>query len=183
MEQVDSGILTLFAFDEKKAFNQMFESYYSALCVMAGVYTNDQTIAEDIVQQVFIGFWEKKCHHRINTSLIGYLRNSVKNSCLNYLQKEKLIEKKLEDLAFESKADEVLDFLLIKEEQLLLEKAINELPVQCRKAFELVYFEELQYKAAAENMHVSINTVKSHLKNALRILKTNSRIRVYYQTK
>ncbi|PKP52205.1 MAG: hypothetical protein CVT92_10045 [Bacteroidetes bacterium HGW-Bacteroidetes-1] len=183
MEQEDAAILILFTLDEEKAFSQMFDHYYSALCVIARVYTNNQTIAEDIVQQVFIGFWEKKCHLRINSSLHAYLRTSVRNACINYLQKEKEIEKKQTNLPNESRADEVLDLLMAKEEQLILEKAIKELPLQCRRVFELVYFEELQYKAAAEDMHISVNTVKSHLKSALRILKTNSRLKLYYQIK
>ncbi|KAF0130298.1 MAG: RNA polymerase sigma-70 factor ECF subfamily [Bacteroidetes bacterium] len=183
MEQNDSGILTLFAFDEEKAFNQMFERYYSALCVMAGVYTGNEAIAEDIVQQVFIGFWEKKCHHRVDSSLQGYLQSSVRNACINFLRKEKLIKKSQANLLISTEADEVFNFLLAKEEQLILEKAINELPVQCRKAFELVYFEELKYKDAAKNMDLSVNTIKTHLKNALRLLKTNSKLKFYYQVK
>jgi RNA polymerase sigma-70 factor (family 1) len=183
MDQEDSDILALFARDEEEAFRLAFNRYYSALCVVAGLYTGNQAIAEDIVQQVFIGFWEQKCQHRVNTSLKGYLQTSVRNACLNYLQKKKRLEINQNELPFEAAAVEALDLLLDKEQQLLLKKAINELPLQCRRVFELVYLEDLQYRATAETMHISVNTVKSHLKNALRILKTNSRLKLYYQLK
>ena len=183
MDQEDSGIMALFAVDEETAFRLTFDRYYAALCVAAGLYTGNQAIAEDIVQQVFIGFWEQKYQHRIQLSLKGYLHTAVRNACLNHLQKKKNAEKIQADRPTEEEVKQALDFLLDKEEQKVIEKAISELPDQCRRVFELVYLDQLQYKAAAENMQLSVNTVKSHLKNALRILKGNERLRIYFLSK
>ena len=183
MDQEDSGILALFACDEEKAFKQMFDLYYADFCVVARLFTGSQVVAEDIVQQVFVGFWEQKCQTRINSTLKGYLQTSVRNACVNYLHKQKNVEKKQSEIIFDEVAVQALDFLLNKEEQKVIAKAVSELPDQCRKVFELIYFDELPYKAAAVNLHLSVNTVKSHLKNALRILKSNSRLKSYYLVK
>ncbi len=183
MDQEDSGILALFAVDEEKAFKLMFDLYYADFCVVARLYTGSQVLAEDIVQQVFVSFWEQKCQNRINSTLKGYLHTSVRNACLNSLNKQKIIEKNQSVIPMDEEAVQALDFLLNKEEQKVIAKAVSELPEQCRKVFELIYFDDLQYKAAAVNLHLSVNTVKSHLKNALRILKSNSRLKSYYLVK
>lgn len=181
MDKEDSGILALFTDNSDEAFKLMFDRYYSALCVVARMYTGDQAAAEDIVQQVFIVFWEQKCYQRVTISIKAYLQTSVRNASLNFLQKKKNIDRNQAGMPCDAAAGQALDFLLNREEQKVIEKAISELPEQCRKVFEMVYFEDTQYKAVAENLQISVNTVKSHLRNALRILKNNARLKLYYQ--
>jgi RNA polymerase sigma-70 factor (ECF subfamily) len=53
----------------------------------------------------------------------------------------------------------------------LVEKAINELPEQCRKAFELSRYNELKYKEIADAMGISVKTVETHISHALKILR------------
>jgi len=55
--------------------------------------------------------------------------------------------------------------------ELLVEKALNELPEQCRKVFELSRFEELKYKEIAERLCISVKTVESHIVKALKIFR------------
>ena len=52
-----------------------------------------------------------------------------------------------------------------------LDLIFNQLPVQRRKAFKLVYLEDKKYKEAAEEMGVSVNSIKTHLKLAVKALQ------------
>lgn len=140
----------------------MFDRYYADFCVFARLYIGRQAIAEDLVQQVFIHFWEQKRHKSIKTSLKGYLQQSVRYACLNELKRLKPEESLQEGSAQDILAEQALDFLLDKEARAIFDQAIGELPAQCRKVFEMVYFDDVQYKTAAESLQVSVNTVKSH---------------------
>lgn len=179
----DDSLLAHYAINEEEAFRMMFDRYYADFCVFARLYVGRQAIAEDLVQQVFIRFWEQKRHKNIKTSLKGYLQQSVRFACLNELKRQKQEDPLQEGSAQDILAEQALDFLLDKEARTIFDQAIGELPAQCRRVFEMVYFDDLQYKAAAENLQVSVNTVKSHLKNALRILRGNKELKIHFQPK
>lgn len=179
----DASLLAHFAINEEEAFKMMFDRYYAEFCVYARLFIGRQTIAEDLVQQIFIRFWEQKCHKNIRTSLKNYLQQSVRYACLNELKRQKPEDPFPEGLGQGILAEQALDFLLDKEARTIFDQAIAELPAQCRRVFEMVYFDDVQYKTAAENLQVSVNTVKSHLKNALRILKGNKSLKIHFQPK
>ena len=48
---------------------------------------------------------------------------------------------------------------------------MKDLPVQRSTAFSLVYLENKKYKEAADEMGISINSVKTHLKLAVKVLQ------------
>jgi RNA polymerase sigma-70 factor (ECF subfamily) len=183
MNHEDDSLLAHYAINEEEAFKVMFDRYYADFCVFARLYVGRQSIAEDLVQQVFIHFWEQKRHKIIKTSLKNYLQQSVRYACLNELKRQKPEDPLQEGSAQDILAEQALDFLLDKEAREIFDQAIGELPVKCRRVFEMVYFDDAQYKAVAENLQVSVNTVKSHLKNALRILKSNKGLKIHFQPK
>lgn len=180
MKEQDQQLTDLFARDEQQAFKQLFVQFYKPMCVAARLYTSDSVEAEDVVQQVFIKFWEEKHHKKINSSYKHFLHISVRNACFNHIGRLKTKQKREYDAVQESLVEQAIDFLMQKEELNVFESAYDELPPQSRKVFELVYFADQPYKAAAKKLNISVNTVKTHLKNALRILKNNKAINNYY---
>lgn len=170
----------MFLSDQEKAFRELFIRYYQPMVLAARIYTNNHPESEDIVQQFFARFWEEKLFHTIKTSYRQYLHVSIRNTCFNHLQRKKQNLRQANDLELELEANQAIDFLLHKEEFEIFEKAYDELPPQSRKVFELVYFSDQSYNDAARALDLSINTVKSHLKNALRILKNSTLLNNYY---
>jgi RNA polymerase sigma-70 factor, ECF subfamily len=180
MKAHENQLAEQFMRNEHEAFRKLFQLYYKPMCVAAKLYMVDSEDAEDIVQQVFIKFWEEKHFNKIKTSYKSFLHSSVRNACLNHLKKQTTNKLKQDTLTDESRVDQAIDFMLRKEEKLVFEHAYAELPPQSRKALELVYFSNQPYKTAAKTMNISVNTVKSHLQNALRILKNSSIINSYF---
>lgn len=183
MKKEDAEILTLFSDNEESAFRLIFEKYYEVLYTIARLYVHHPEDAEDIVQQLFITLWENKKIQEIHTSLNSYLRNSIKNSCLHFIEKQNTLSKRKMHLPDEETLIQAFDFLLNAEGQKVVEKAINTLPQQSRRTLELVYFKGDSYQDAAKTLQLSVNTVKSHLKNALRLLRDNTSIRNYFHEK
>lgn len=62
----DKYILELFRTSPKEAFRLLFDAYHMKLCIYAVQLTDSFEMAEDIVQDFFIYFWEKKYYLKIN---------------------------------------------------------------------------------------------------------------------
>ena len=163
-------------------FKKLFEGYYNNLCILAKEYVKDDGQAEEIVEELFYNLWEKRKTLDIHTSVKIYLIRSVQNRCISYLRKLKTELKVKEDISIEHK--NTLKYLPFKESQPIVRlfsseleekvrKEINELPEQCRKIFELSRFEEKSYNEIARELTISVNTVKTQMKIALKKLRDN----------
>lgn len=181
MDKEDLRLKELFESSPLEAFKELFICYYKPMVLAARIYSDNNPESEDFVQQVFVKFWEESLHNKINTSFRHYLHVSVRNTCFNHLKHLKTKQQYISDPGKENKVELAIDFLLRQEELEIFERAYGELPPQSRKAFELVYFAGQSYKSAAKMLSVSVNTVKSHLKTALRTLKNSALLNNYYR--
>jgi RNA polymerase sigma-70 factor (ECF subfamily) len=163
-----------------KSFELVFKTYYKRLCTFAFNYTHQLEMAEDIVKDFFVVFWNNREKLEIKTSLSGYLFCSVRNSCINYLERDKRKKKTvfIEELnPLEIKCNEPYsnDYFLgeIFERELEQEifAAIEKLPSGCREIFKLSRFEGLSHKQISEKLNIAENTVKVQIYNALKSLK------------
>lgn len=153
------------------------------MVLAAKIYTGNDPESEDIVQQVFIKFWEQKLFQNVKVSIKNFLHISVRNACINHLDKKKNLEKRQQKFPEENTVDQAIDLLLNHEEMKVLEKSYSKLSGKSREVLELVYFSDYSYKKAAEELNISLNTVKWHLAHALRMLKDCPILRSYYRMK
>ena len=127
--------------------------------------------AENIVQNVFVRFWDNRAALTIHTGVRSYLFTSVRNSCLNQIKHDKFSF----SLGGESdqpalRSDQPDEQVESKELAEAIEEAMRRLPPKCREIFSLAKFDGLSYQEIAEIQNVSINTVKTQLKRALKSL-------------
>jgi RNA polymerase sigma-70 factor (ECF subfamily) len=59
----------------------------------------------------------------------------------------------------------------VSEVQAGLQKALDQLPTECRRIFELSRFEELKYREIADQLNISIKTVETQMGKALRLMR------------
>jgi len=156
-------------------FERCYKAYYGILCAIAYEYTRDEVQAEEMVGNTFLALWEKRASLHITTSVKNYLIKSTQNTCLQYLRKRKLETQPLSDDFLPPhipwSTDYPLGRLFEKELSVIIDKTIESLPPQCRRAFLLSRLEQLSYGQIAEAMQVSENTVKTQLKKALSRLR------------
>ena len=165
----------------EQAFQYIFDKYYDFLCLIAQSYLRDNFIAETIVGDIIYNIWEIRESLDIKTSLRPYLTRSVKNRCINHLQKE-YVQREISMNQYEDKAAiEELFFIENKhplenllEQELLnkIDQLIGELAPECRQVFIMSRYDNMKYEEIAEKLGISINTVKYHIKNALTQLRT-----------
>lgn len=167
----DNELLILLKEDSLEAYEILFKRYYKLLCLQAAILLMDEAEAEDLVQELFIEMWDKKIYRQITQSLKAYLYRAVRNKCINELRRNKLVKHKLQ---------EYYEYRMKRKEPVLLEQkelaaniqnVLQEFPSQRLKAFTLVYMENKRYREAADEMGLSINSVKTHLRLALQVLR------------
>jgi RNA polymerase sigma-70 factor (ECF subfamily) len=95
----------------------------------------------------------------------------VRNKCLNHLARTKHAHKVVNEYAATLHGFAAREDSQPNELPPYLQRALGELPVQRLQAFKLVYMEDHQYREAAKEMGISINSLKSHLKLALKFLR------------
>lgn len=174
MEQTEPELIELVIQGSEMAFERFFKTYYESLQAYAYVMLQDEIVAEEMVQQVFYKLWEKKSLLNIHTSVKAFLYRSVYNECLNYLkhQKHKLAhENHSLYIAAQTYQERTDDPLALNELQSRLQRAINELPEQCRNIFYMNRMEELKYREIADQLGLSIKTVEAQISKALKILR------------
>jgi len=168
---------------DSAAFKRFFESLYPRLMSIACRFVDDED-AKDLVQDVFMDYWEKKQGLEI-ANVSSYLFKSIQNKCLNHLKhravvdgyatKVKIAMERIEYLKNTTDDNELFRKVSDRNIRELIEASVAKLPPKCQEAFRLCYFQELTAKEAAERMGISPRTVEGHLHKAIVHLRNELR--------
>jgi RNA polymerase sigma-70 factor (ECF subfamily) len=167
----------LFLYEEMKmgkeyAFDFFFNYYYPGLCVYAQkMISLPEEQAKDIVQDVFVKFWNDREKLNIQFSIRSYLFVSVKNKCFDILRKKNRDVKVQEITDEHDFTDESFETYILSELETLFNKSLNKLPERCREVFELSRFHGLKNREIAAKLNLSEKTVENQVTKALHILK------------
>ena len=166
---------------EPAAFEELFRSHYSFLCATAYYVVGDEDAAKDIVQDFFLYCWDKRFMIQITQNFKSYAARAVRNACLNSLKKKGKV-------IFNDPSSFVDDGLPPPEEDKELEEtrnaalwaAIGRLPVQRQRIFLLSNRDDLKYKDIADQLNISVNTVKTQIKLAYQYLRKECEWMIIY---
>ena len=157
---------------ETSAFDELFDLYYPMMCHFAAGILKDDAAAEDVVQDVFMRFWEKHLVFPNLNALRSFLYTAVQNKALNYLEKHNNRRRIRESIETETSTEN--DYLLLQVEADLIDTisdAIDALPEQCRKVFTMSFIEERSIREVAGELRIAETTVKTQRMRAKKQLK------------
>ena len=182
MEHTETLIVEQLKTGNEDAYQYIYDRHYALLCHVANGYVKDHFLAETIVGDTIFHLWEIRETLEISVSIRSYLLRAVRNRCINYLNSE--WEKR--EISFSSlMPDEITDdkmtisdshplgTLLERELEEEIYKAIDKLPDECCRVFDKSRFEGKSYEEISQELGISVNTVKYHIKNALASLQKN----------
>lgn len=182
MTSLEQEILNRIKNGDSRAFEIIFKNYYPALCSFAFDFLKQSDLAEDVVHETLIKFWESRSIIEVSNSLKAYLYKSVRNNCINYLKHSQVIknlaDKYTEDVQANvqftliSEAEYTLDYYFYDGMEQDMQNVISELPDQCRTIFQLSRVEHLHHEQIANKLNISVNTVKTQISRALEKLRT-----------
>jgi len=167
--------------NHSKAFDKVYRHYFKGLCAYAYTFLKDHFASEEIVQNFFTGLWESKVLRTISISLKLYLYRGVHNKCINYLkslsveqkrlaQYTKYIQEEIELMNMDTESDIYERFFSENFEKDVYE-AIDALAPQQKKIFTLSRFQQKSYNDIANELSISINSVKTQMARALQKLR------------
>lgn len=172
MTSKDIKILDKLKNGDHSGYKELFDLYYTPLSIYSLKYCDSFEMAEDITQDLFVKFWDDKLYLKLEESIGPYLFKAVKNNTLQAIKKRsKYRFEEIEDQVNKLLVVESVDLEYIEKEKKKLHKEIDALPEKSREVFKAIVLDNLKYKQVAEQLDISVNTVKTHYSRALNQLR------------
>lgn len=166
---------------DDQALRFFFDKYYEELCNYVNLYLRHKAISEDIVQDIFIYFWEKRGDIKLDSSVKSYLIRASRNRFLNHLRDEKSHQaiQNAVSSKFEKYSSPNYNLLDVNKIEEIISISIDKLPPRCREIYLLHKNDDLSYKEIAFKMDIAEKTVENQMSIALKKLK--EQLAPYYE--
>ena len=165
----------------QKQFGHLYNQYRQRFVLIARRYVRDRMVAEDIVADSFVAFWNSRSKLASDTNLPAYILTIVKNNCLNWLRAQQIHFRIEDDLA--STQSRLIDAnirslsamnpsnLFASDVQSIVSDAIARMPKLTREIFILNRNTGMTYAEIAAELGISQRRVTSEMQAALSILR------------
>lgn len=166
---------------DEKAYMYLLDKFHRRLYAYAMTFVDDHTMAEDIVQNVFLKTWQYRKKLSSEFSIQSFLYKSIYNEFINTYKRDKSVMllqmKYYESLAevVESTDDKVIEKMIV-----LVSREIDKLPPKCRQIFSMSKKEGLSNMEIAEYLKITPKAVEKQITKAFSILRVNLKDR--YET-
>ena len=167
IHQSDFELITHCLEQNRQAQKSLYDRYANKMLSVCRRYIKDMQYAEDVMITAFVKAFKSLDKFEKKGSFEGWLRRIMVNESLSYLRSQKdhyIYEVNENDKYEEAEAEINLDM-----EQ--WQNVIDELPNGCKMVFNLFVFEEFKHHEIAEKLNININTSKSQLAHAKKLLQ------------
>jgi len=158
------------SFMTEQKFQLVMQEHTDYLLKLAYLYIKDWPAAEDIVQDVFLSYYQKFEQFEERSTLKTYLAKMTINKCKDYLKSWRYRKQVLTN-SFTNPAKKARNRIVEEDEKLELADAVLRLPLKYREVIIYYYFEELSVLEVAHILSISDNTVKTRLRKSRTLLK------------
>ncbi|SFT49575.1 RNA polymerase sigma-70 factor, ECF subfamily [Lishizhenia tianjinensis] len=171
MSAISAKTLKDFCKGKKRAFDKIYHAYSPGMYAIALRYMKDEDEAKDVLQNSFIKLYNSRDKFDPSGSIGAYIKRITINTALDELRKKKKFEPIENNLIL---SEDEVDFEIEENNKQSYEQLlgfIQDLPDGYRTVFNLFVFENLKHTEIAEYLDISVNTSKSQLMKAKRMLK------------
>lgn len=172
-EITDRDLIIRLKADDIIAFEALYNKYKFHVATNLLRLVKSETVAEDLLHDLFIKIWENKQLIDPDQSFKSYLFRIAHNMVIDFFRKAARDQKLQQHILLNSSLiySHIEEMLHDKEKRFLLEKAMDELPPQCRLVFQLCKIEGRSYEEVSEMLQISTNTISKHLVKARKQIK------------
>jgi RNA polymerase sigma-70 factor (ECF subfamily) len=170
----DEILMKLLKAGDETALKEIYLRYWKGLYIAALKKVHSKEAAEEIVQNVIVGLWNKRVTSDVH-HLQNYLNTAVKYQVINYVKAKILHEKKLQ-LAISkqpSAEDTCEDALLLNELSAAIDQAVKLLPEKTQLVFKLNRFENHSVREISQHMNISEKAVEYHITKSLKTIRVH----------
>lgn len=150
---------------------EIMELHTERLIRLAYYYVRDLQSAEDIVQDVFIKFYNNQQKYDERGELKAFLSTLVINRSKDYLRSWTYRKIQVQQKIFNQQTIKRRDMLVQQDEKTLIENAILTLPLKQREVIIHFYFEEMSVLEIAKLLNIPESTIKTRLRRGRELLK------------
>lgn len=162
------------------SFSDIYTNYYKRSFLFVKSYVRDDMVAEDIVSEALIRFWETTKKETVEHPM-SLLLAILKNGALNYLKHQTVKESATESISFKMIRDlnyRITTLQACDPEEIfsseitqIVDKTLQSLPEQTRRVFEMSRYESLSVKEIAHELSLSTKSVEYHITKSLKLLR------------
>jgi len=160
---------------DQTAFAELVREHQAMVYSLARNFVRDAAIAEDLAQEVFLHLFRNLAAIESPAHLKFWLRKVTGHRCIDFSRKQKSqgakasvsLDEAPEPVSIFDMPDSQPDWMLRN----TIRRFVSTLPEKPRLVVTLRYQEDLDPMEIAEVLEMPLNTVKSHLRRSLAILK------------
>jgi RNA polymerase sigma-70 factor (ECF subfamily) len=177
----DEQLVAEYVKGDEKSLELLIQRYLNRVYQFAFKYVQNQDEAEDLAQEVFVKVWKNAKKFKPDFKFKTWAYTITKNACLDFLKKKNrpITFSELDDEqnnwgfadSLADKTPSALEKIKQSEGFAALNFAVEELSPTYRSTVNLRYNEDLKFREIAEVLNVSIDTVKTRHRRAIKTLK------------
>jgi len=172
----DGELVELVAQKDAGALEVLYERYGRAAYSLARRILTEETLAQDVVQEVFLSLWRDARRFDAGRGTVAtYLLSMTHHRAVDVVRREENLRRwRTSDEGLELEADpkvRVEDEVLTSERRAEVRSALQELPAAQREALLLAYFGGYTQREVAALVGVPLGTVKTRMAAGMRKMK------------
>lgn len=170
----DEQLVEALRLGDEKAFAEIFRRHWKKIYHIAYQKIGSEILAEELVHELFLTLWEKRCTIAIN-NLVPYLVTAIKHRVISQIRTQ-VVHKKYWDYykTIFRETDDVTDKQVEYNELLnVLENGVSELPEKSRQVFQLNRIQGRSISEIAAALNVSEKAIEYHLTRSLKYLRVH----------
>ncbi len=174
LNKIDENVQTgapVVSIGKENTFDHFFRKYYAELCFFAQSIIHNEEEAKDIVQDCFIKLWDTGDVTGKTGNVKSFLFTIVRNNCINYLRKKKVVAKASLYLQNNEEQEEYFDELAFAEMVRLVLGHMEELPSRARAILTEYFLKGKRHKQIGAELSMSENAVQIQKNRAIKFLK------------
>ena len=172
MEISKAELAALFKRDYNKAFQWLYDNYYTELWHFAKGIVGSPEDAEEIIRETMIKLWKEERRSFSSAAQIkAWLYRTTRNACFNFLRDKKRSLPNITELDTDIPDDPSEDLSVKSKTEAELFSAMKKLPEAQWQVIDMIFYKKLKVPEIAEILQVSEETVRSHKRHALANLK------------
>ncbi|MGM9779837.1 MAG: RNA polymerase sigma-70 factor [Prevotella sp.] len=166
---------------DQHRFSQLYTMYNRRFIHFAKTYVDDEMMAEDIVADSMMYFWENRHKVDAQSNVPAYVLTVIKHKCLDHLRQMRVREDyesyvKTEEFYKQNVRITTLEAcnperIFSRELQELVNKTLMTLPPQTREIFIRSRYRDQSHKEIAEALGLSTKSVEFHITKALKVMR------------
>ena len=170
----ENELILLLKQSNQEAFTTLYKKYWKQVYNFSRLYLTSQSVAEEVVQEVFIKVWEARDFMREGDNFKGLLFIITRNLIFN-MHRKNLNEDfyKMTVLSAMESSYDIEEEIDAKNLSEYIDLLIADLPPRRREIFNLSRKENKSYKEISQLLGVSEKTVENQIGEALKFLRKN----------